>query len=337
MWTPGYWAWDGYDYYWVPGTWVLAPRPGLLWTPGYWGWSDGIYVFHDGYWAPNVGFYGSVAYGFGYTGVGYEGGYWNNGNFFYNRTVNNVTNVSITNVYIKNVTVNQTINNVSYNGGAGGIVAQPRPEELAIAREAHVAATPVQLQHVQAATKDRSLFASTNHGAPPIAATMNPGVLKGSGVVPAKASGSAHPQPLPHPVTPLQAEHAVPAAPHPVPPPQIEHALPPAPHLVPPPQGERAVPRILRRRRKQSTLCAPSRIPRRQSTLCQAGLEALLRNSLGVTAEAACLTRLSQAAPSALTLTYDSHTPPEIWRHGSNRQCHRLGRRSRTAVSRSWV
>ena len=42
MWTPGYWAWgdDIQDYYWVPGTWVLAPQPGFLWTPGYWG-SDG--------------------------------------------------------------------------------------------------------------------------------------------------------------------------------------------------------------------------------------------------------------------------------------------------------
>ncbi|POA77628.1 hypothetical protein C1883_32095, partial [Pseudomonas protegens] len=30
LWTPGYWAWDGYDYYWVPGTWVLAPEPGFF-------------------------------------------------------------------------------------------------------------------------------------------------------------------------------------------------------------------------------------------------------------------------------------------------------------------
>src|ERR1700722_4611960 len=34
IWTPGYWAWNGYDYYWVPGTWVMAPTVGLLWTPG---------------------------------------------------------------------------------------------------------------------------------------------------------------------------------------------------------------------------------------------------------------------------------------------------------------
>ena len=38
IWTPGYWAWsdDDGDYYWVPGTWVLAPEIGFLWTPPYW-------------------------------------------------------------------------------------------------------------------------------------------------------------------------------------------------------------------------------------------------------------------------------------------------------------
>lgn len=46
IWTPGYWAldYDDDDCYWVPGTWVAAPEPGLLWTPGYWGWRDGFYV-----------------------------------------------------------------------------------------------------------------------------------------------------------------------------------------------------------------------------------------------------------------------------------------------------
>ena len=69
LWVPGYWAWDDdTGYYWVPGTWVLPPEPELLWTPGYWGWSDGVYVFYDGYWGPQIGFYGGVAYGFGYTG-----------------------------------------------------------------------------------------------------------------------------------------------------------------------------------------------------------------------------------------------------------------------------
>ena len=120
LWVPGYWAWDDdTGYYWVPGTWVLPPEPALLWTPGYWGWNDGVYVFHEGYWGPEIGFYGGVAYGFGYTVVGYEGGYWRDGAFFYNRSVNNISNVSITNVYNKTVVVTN-VTNVSYNGGAGG-------------------------------------------------------------------------------------------------------------------------------------------------------------------------------------------------------------------------
>src|SRR5580704_15635965 len=81
IWSPGYWYWndDYQDYFWVPGTWVLAPEPGLLFTPGYWGSEGGAYVFHAGYWGPHVGFYGGVNYGFGYGVSGYEGGYWQNG------------------------------------------------------------------------------------------------------------------------------------------------------------------------------------------------------------------------------------------------------------------
>ena len=120
IWVPGYWAWsdDIGDYYWVPGTWIEAPEPGLLWTPAWWGWNDRAYVFHEGYWGPHIGFYGGVAYGFGYDGEGYQGGYWQGRHFFYNRTVNNVTNVNITNVYTKTVVVNQTTH-VSFNGPGG--------------------------------------------------------------------------------------------------------------------------------------------------------------------------------------------------------------------------
>ena len=89
IWTPGYWAWDG-EYYWVPGTWVLAPQPGFLWTPGYWGWGGAGFIFNEGYWGPTVGFYGGINYGFGYFGHGYEGGRWQNGHFFYNTAVNRV-------------------------------------------------------------------------------------------------------------------------------------------------------------------------------------------------------------------------------------------------------
>ena len=197
LWVPGYWAWDDdTGYYWVPGTWVLPPEPELLWTPGYWGWNDGAYVFNDGYWAPQIGFYGGVAYGFGYTGVGYEGGYWRNGAFFYNQSVNNISNVSVTNVYNKTVVVNNTTN-VSYNGGAGGTTARPTAEQLAVEKERHVAPTAEQTRNVQAAAKDPTLSLNNNHGHPTIAATAHPAQFKGPGVIaahPGKPVAAVQPQ-----------------------------------------------------------------------------------------------------------------------------------------------
>ena len=191
IWTPGYWAYGDFGYFWVPGTWVLVPEPGFLWTPGYWGWGDGVFIFHEGYWGPYVGFYGGIVYGFGYEGVGYEGGYWNRGVFFYNRSVNNVRNV--TNVYNKTVIVNNTtVNNVSYNGGAGGVAARPTPAEEAAMRERHFPPSRVQTQHLQTASTNRQLYESANHGKPPIAATARPAEFRGHGVVAAKAAARAY-------------------------------------------------------------------------------------------------------------------------------------------------
>jgi len=185
IWAPGYWAWDAValDYYWVPGTWVLPPQPELLWTPAWWGWFDGRYGFHPGYWGREVGFYGGVDYGFGYTGEGYYGGRWDHGVFFYNREVNNFANVRLTNVYEQRVVINNNAGRVSFNGGNGGIQARPTPQQEAIAREHHIEATPVQRQHAEIASKDRSLFSKQNHGEPAVAATARPGVLQGEGVV----------------------------------------------------------------------------------------------------------------------------------------------------------
>ena len=151
IWTPGYWAWSDAAYYWAPGVWVLPPRAGLLWTPGWWGWSGGVYRWHLGYWGPTIGFYGGINYGFGYFGTGYVGGYWHEGQFYYNRTVNNIQNTHITNVYVQNVTHNTTINRVSYNGGSGGLAAQPTAAEKAALQQPHMAATPEQMrQHAMA-------------------------------------------------------------------------------------------------------------------------------------------------------------------------------------------
>jgi hypothetical protein len=185
LWTPGYWAWDrsDADYYWVPGTWVSAPEPDLLWTPPYWGWNDGSYAFHSGYWAREVGYYGGIDYGYGYTGRGYEGGRWEHGAFFYNRSVNNLGNVRVANVYEKTVTVNSSSSHVSFNGGRGGTDARATPQQEAFAKERHVDGTPLQTRHVEAASKDRTLFSKENHGKPAIAATSRPGEFNGAGAL----------------------------------------------------------------------------------------------------------------------------------------------------------
>ena len=211
LWTPGYWAYDAEqegDYYWVPGTWVLAPRPGYLWTPGYWG-AEGAagayFAWHSGYWGLHVGFYGGIDYGFGYFGSGYEGGYWRDNDFFYNRAVTNVTNVSITNVYNNTVVNNgSTEPRVSYNGGPQGARLRPSGAEFAAARAAHIGATTEQRRHETAARSIPDLHAAVNHGIPSVAATATPAVFTGPGLamarggrgIPAgtaRASGDARP------------------------------------------------------------------------------------------------------------------------------------------------
>jgi hypothetical protein len=195
IWTPGYWAYD-YDigdYYWVPGTWVLAPEVGFLWTPGWWGWGGRGFLFHEGYWGPVVGFYGGVVYGFGYFGHGYEGGRWEGGHFFYNRSVNNINITNIHNVYNTTVINNTTnVTRVSYNGGEGGINARPTAEEQAAEHQRHIPPVAAQTQHVQTARAKPELRASVNQGRPPIAATARPAAFNGREVVPAKEAGAPY-------------------------------------------------------------------------------------------------------------------------------------------------
>jgi len=193
MWTPGYWAWGPYGYYWVPGTWVPAPQPGLLWTPGYWAYGGGLYYWHPGYWGPVVGFYGGIPYGYGYTGTGYYGGYWQENHFYYNQNVSNVSVTNIHNVYNTTVINNTTnVTRVSYNGGPGGIVAQPTPEQEAAAREKHIEPTALQIQHENTAKENPQLRASVNQGRPSIAATSRPADFNGHGTVAATRAGAPY-------------------------------------------------------------------------------------------------------------------------------------------------
>jgi hypothetical protein len=179
LWTPGYWGWNDGAYYWVPGTWVLPPQVGLLWTPGYWGWGGGDYYWHAGYWGPHVGFYGGVNYGFGYDGAGFVGGYWRGRQFYYNRAVMHVGPTFVHNVYSRPVVYHTTYGHVSFNGGPGGVRARASHEQMAAARERHVAFTSVQQRQQRMAFADHSLRADYNHGRPPIAATARPAEFHG--------------------------------------------------------------------------------------------------------------------------------------------------------------
>ena len=165
LWTPGYWAWGPGGYYWVPGTWVYPPTIGFLWTPPWWGWNNGVYLFNAGYWGPEIGFYGGVDYGFGYSGHGYDGGHWENGHFAYARGLRGPEN------------------RVSFNGGTGGIRAEATVQEQAAMRGRHVPPTAAQVQHINAARSNPSLLAKTNHGQPKITATSQAGRFNGTGAV----------------------------------------------------------------------------------------------------------------------------------------------------------
>ena len=165
LWTPGYWAYDESvsGYYWVDGEWIVAPEEGFLWTPGYWALESGEYRFSEGYWGPQVGFYGGINYGFGYSGDGYAGGRWNDGQFFYNRSENNVDATRNRNVYDTHFK-NQNPSRVSFNGTNGGIEARPTSEQEAAGKQRHIAPTAVQIENAQTSRISPTFRSSSNHG-----------------------------------------------------------------------------------------------------------------------------------------------------------------------------
>jgi hypothetical protein len=190
LWTPGYWGYDA-DYYWVPGFWAAPPEVGLLWTPPWWGFADGVYVFHDGYWGPTIGFYGGINYGFGYFGTSYVGGVWEGNVFRYNTAVTRVNTTVIHNTFVDRTALSKqtTASRASFNG-PGGVKAEPTAQEKAAENARHVPATSEQISRQQAASKNRDLQASVNHGHPKAAAikSFNQHVQKGASTEQAKVS-----------------------------------------------------------------------------------------------------------------------------------------------------
>ncbi len=171
QWEPGYWGWNSYGYYWVPGVWVQPPMVGLYWTPGYWGFSPTGYVWIQGYWGPSVGFYGGINYGYGYYGTGFVGGYWNGGTFNYNTAVTNVNSTVIHNVYSNSGTIAGhmlTHSRASFNGGHGGISAKPTSGQIAAGHARRFGATPAQTRHAAMAGANSNNLVAFNHGKPPV-------------------------------------------------------------------------------------------------------------------------------------------------------------------------
>jgi hypothetical protein len=174
IWQPGYWAWGSGGYYWVPGTWVVAPSVGLLWTPGYWGWNNNAYFWHRGYWGSTVGFYGGVNYGFGYFGTGYVGGRWDGRVFRYNTAVTRVNTTVIHNTYNdKTVVYRDNHVRTGYSGPHGGIDARPTQGQIA-ARDRGEAPTSAQQYHQQMASEDRNHLSTVNGGRPNTGAVSHP-------------------------------------------------------------------------------------------------------------------------------------------------------------------
>lgn len=274
VWVPGYWAWAPGGYYWVPGTWVLPPAIGVLWTPGWWEFINGVYVWHPGYWGPEVGYYGGIDYGFGYTGYGFDGCYWRGRTLFYNVAAINVRNVRV-HVYNRTVMSDPRATRVSFHGGPGGTTIQATAQQRAAASGLHVAPTRDQMRQQQVAQSNRKSFAAQNHGQPTVAATPRPGVFNGAGVVYARRVPPTGQQ-APRTGEPSQGNHG-PAAPPQVnrspaePPPQAprqQEAVPPSPPNGGPDRGPPAAPNA--QRPPQPPPGAPAAAPDRASRMQQA-------------------------------------------------------------------
>ncbi|MBV8820617.1 MAG: YXWGXW repeat-containing protein [Acidobacteriaceae bacterium] len=50
VWTAGYHRWDGAHYVWVPGAWVVPPRPHAVWVQHRWVHRRHGWVFVEGHW-----------------------------------------------------------------------------------------------------------------------------------------------------------------------------------------------------------------------------------------------------------------------------------------------
>jgi hypothetical protein len=87
--------------------------------------------------------------------------------------VTNVNRTVVHNTYVDKTVIRNTSSHTSYNGGHGGIQAQPAQAEKAAQRNQHPPTTE-QTTHEQTAAQDRNHLATVNHGHPPTTAVQHP-------------------------------------------------------------------------------------------------------------------------------------------------------------------
>jgi hypothetical protein len=50
VWQPGYWSWNGVQYVWIPGSYVVAPYANAVWVPGLWSRREYGSEWSAGHW-----------------------------------------------------------------------------------------------------------------------------------------------------------------------------------------------------------------------------------------------------------------------------------------------
>ncbi len=144
----------------------LVRGEGYIWTPGYWAFEGAGYLWHVGYWGNQVGYYGGLNYGYGYTGTGYQGGRWEGSVFRYNRAASYVDSRVVHNVYNSRVANGAQTARVSFSGSPARASARipAAPQRPAVAAIAGPTAEQVQHEHTALTTPTQRAWVP--HGTP---------------------------------------------------------------------------------------------------------------------------------------------------------------------------
>ena len=176
-----------------------------------------------------------------------------------------VNTTQITNVYVNRTVIVNNNSHVAFNGGRGGVAARPTSEQERFAHERHTPAVASQREQEHAASQNRALFASTNHGRPAVAATARPGEFSGKGVVAARAAGGTYHAPA---MSPRAARGAAPAGNRPGEPHSAARTAPeksrPTTHAATAKESSRAAPKETSREAKPAREPKAGRKPANQ-------------------------------------------------------------------------